>query len=485
MAGIGVVYYASNGRVGPFVSVYGALAIFIGFALTVLQAISTFKDLAIPWPAVLDDMYTAMSITIASPSSVSYVCLLGPDPTWIYAVRCAVPFVVVLMAFADFGAFKLLASALKRSDYKWNMSKLFNTIGGVLQAVFIAIVAIAALPFQCFDHPNGKSSVSAFPEVLCWGQEHVGLIVSATIVLVSFIIPFLCFTLYGSWVVTLPSEEHVRQRHIVIFRFLLYRFRPDCWWWSNTLNLRQLLLAFASSLPAGDPHVQAIYLCSLFVVYNCFLVRCWPWRSHSMNRMDSAICIGLIVFSATATAFIPAASKMEGYVLLIFLVCGVLGILLASQFVMCLYYFCRHESAPQFEPVLAPALQEATLFARWKELCSKTAATDDNIGTKCVASMNLYDRETLIRALTIWNAVQPGSGMKSRRVIFTQVVSDAQQASSLKAAAEEGCSSANGYFDEQREADRSDARDVFDWEACSEECRDRVKPGIHWSQQKS
>jgi len=107
----------------------------------------------------------------------------------------------------------------------WQGGKLINTIGQLLQAVFIAIVVLVVAPFQCYTHLNGTQSASAFPAVLCWEtDEHTGLLITAAVMLVCFVVPFCSTVFWANHVAPFSKKPDV---HYTRFRSLIYRFRPD------------------------------------------------------------------------------------------------------------------------------------------------------------------------------------------------------------------------------------------------------------------
>lgn len=187
--------------------------------------------------------------------------------------QCLTPAAVVAVVFLLY----ITTVVLYKRDcikHRWDFDKVLNTIGQMLEIVYIRIAAIVVVPLQCYQYPNGRKSLSQYPQVLCWEDDHRPLLGLAGFVLFCFVIPFACVTLWGSFFVVKPGGQQMK--YTKRLRFLLFRFRPDYWWWGNVFNVRQLALVFVSSLPVEDPYAQAIYVNSVLGVYLVLTTRYWP-----------------------------------------------------------------------------------------------------------------------------------------------------------------------------------------------------------------
>merc|ERR1719271_958543 len=115
-------------------------------------------------------------------------------------------------------------------------------------------------PLQCYNHPNDKQSMAAYPRVLCMeGGEHTMLLVMSAFIACGFMVPFVAWCAYGCLMAPVKSRDK-DAGFMQCYRFLLYRFRPDYWWWGLAFLARQTTLAFAIVLPADNPHLQLVYV---------------------------------------------------------------------------------------------------------------------------------------------------------------------------------------------------------------------------------
>mmetsp|Transcript_151963 Transcript_151963/g.487788 ORF Transcript_151963/g.487788 Transcript_151963/m.487788 type:complete len:256 (-) Transcript_151963:214-981(-) len=88
-------------------------------------------------------------------------------------------------------------------------------------------------------------------------------------------------------------------------RFLVYRFRPDVWWWGSVFNVRQLLLAFAPMVQPDDPNTQLIFVSIVLQVYLALVCIFWPWKTHEINVLDILSSVLLLTVVITVNSFMP------------------------------------------------------------------------------------------------------------------------------------------------------------------------------------
>merc|ERR1711904_751608 len=69
-------------------------------------------------------------------------------------------------------------------------AKATNTLLTVTQGLLITLANISMSAFQCFPHPNGKSSLYRFPSTLCWEGDHPVFLVLSVWMLVSVVVSF-------------------------------------------------------------------------------------------------------------------------------------------------------------------------------------------------------------------------------------------------------------------------------------------------------
>eukprot|EP00747_Dinoflagellata_sp_TGD_P047274 gnl/TRDRNA2_/TRDRNA2_144915_c1_seq1.p1 gnl/TRDRNA2_/TRDRNA2_144915_c1~~gnl/TRDRNA2_/TRDRNA2_144915_c1_seq1.p1 ORF type:complete len:387 (+),score=26.83 gnl/TRDRNA2_/TRDRNA2_144915_c1_seq1:2-1162(+) len=299
----------------------------------------------------------------------------------------------------------------------WNVHKTLNTLGQVYHTLFVALAGVAALPFQCFTHPNGLKSVVSYPQVICDEGAHRGLATLAVVLIITFVAPFIACCFWGNYVARQASMSFLGpRRHFTRFRFLLYRFRPDVWWWGCPFLARQLLLIFSPMVSSDDPHGQIIYIVFTLAAYNVALGIFWPEKSHGLNITDSISTGFLIIVATASTCFIPASSGHGAYEILMvtwFAVGSVAGTVFVGY---ALYLVCLRGPHGEFGIGFPVNKTMTELTMEWHKVCELSTGIPLKVLEDMIRQMNSYDRETLDRAISCIQAIDPKNFWVSDKV---------------------------------------------------------------------
>jgi len=307
-----VTYYTGNRQLEANSTVMLGCGCVFGLIVTVMQIFATFDQMTVPWPGGVKDFFGGAKFFVFNPSVLSAECMLGgSNPVNQYLVRFFLPTAVVVamaVSYAFFAALDCLKMLPER--LRWKLAKVINSTFQIYNAIFIALTAIAAAAFQCYSHPNGKSSLVQYPSVLCGSDDQNSIVAMSVVLLVTFVVPFIGVQVWANYYALRIRANLVQSKlHTTRVRFLMYRFRPDVWWWGIVLTIRQLLLGFAQMLKPDDPHAQCVFIITVLTIYimgACFF---WPWKTDELNLLDS-VSMGLIlIFVAASSSFIPKSSS--------------------------------------------------------------------------------------------------------------------------------------------------------------------------------
>mmetsp|Transcript_26035 Transcript_26035/g.62845 ORF Transcript_26035/g.62845 Transcript_26035/m.62845 type:complete len:304 (+) Transcript_26035:1-912(+) len=177
--------------------------------------------------------------------------------------------------------------------------------------MYITISLIALLPFQCYDHPNGDSSISKFPEVICGGDDYgpflgVGIFTTAL-----YGVGFFALTMYANIIAPVASAK--RPKFTMYFRFLFFRFRMDRWYWGQVLFIRSFAIALVPIIGVGRGTLQVVMLtviAGFFLVLQCVNM---PWKTPLLNYSDTAILAMVILIAAGSSVFSEQEASTDGY----------------------------------------------------------------------------------------------------------------------------------------------------------------------------
>jgi hypothetical protein len=416
-------YYATNGRLSVNADNPLAFFLFCGLVVTCFQVFGILKDMNIPWPTGLNGLMRdgGGSVTLDA-NSVSIECAVGKKASIAYLSQVLLPYGLLLTVWVLMVISKPVATLLNKPDKVWEYGRTLNVVGQIMQALFIAFCAIMVKPLQCYTHPNGLKSMLAYPRVLCWEPGEHGVIVALGIcILVSFIIPFGAWCIWGC--VKAPTRSAMKDFEFLRrFRFLLYRFRPDAWWWGLAFLLRQTVLAFVTIVPPKYPHAQLFYCGMVCTTYGFAICRIWPWLSPQLSKVDAGCMFILAMISLVAGQFLPEATAEEGRVI-IMVMCFFAFVGLCIYFTMHLVHSIYDNGLfGEFSGKKPPRMELAKSLLDWLEYIEQLPNAEV-VTTLC--HMNAFDRQKIVDAMTCWNAVA-GEGYKGKATRLHFIASKAK-----------------------------------------------------------
>jgi hypothetical protein len=424
---IGVVYYIANSSVQVNASIFLGFSVGFGVLLTANQVLAIISFF--PWPKSINAFVGSLKVVLGSTKSISFECVLGNEATALYFPRCLAPFVCTFMIVFYFYLSRPVAMCFrsKASLIRWDFNKTINTLGQILQVFYIALAAIVVVPYECYPHPNGKEGLTQYPQVICWEGDHVPLVAMSCVVLVCFLIPFTTWCVWGTFNIVRPPPKEINRANLVRFRFMVNRFRTDCWWWNNCSIARQLLLAFTPSLPGEEP-IHGMYMLGVLVLYgfgHCFY---WPWKAPMFNMLDLIVGFFLIQVVSAATCVIevnPSEPFLEYWVFAsITIMYGSIG----SHFLFCAYKLlgstkgkdnaaCVDGSVGLYKESVG--LTDKEVIQMWMEASLQCLKYTPVQAGEIMEMMNVYDKRSLLKAISVWYSQCPGDfpcSAKFRRI---------------------------------------------------------------------
>jgi hypothetical protein len=385
-----IAYYAGNQRMSEGTSTVAGGALAVGIVVTAGQLLGTFNRLNVAWPESVDGMFGSFQIFLFDPDVLGLECVMGNSGTAVFPLKCMSPFMMIATILLYWVASRALVAFKMES---WALNKTLNCIGIFLQVAFIAIIGMIAVPFQCYSHPNGQSSVASYPQILCGSSEHSSLVALAMVLLMVIVIPFAAL---NAWITlkvrAWSSAEGGDLAALIRFRYLFFRFRPDVWWWGNVYNVRQLLLAFSPMVQPDDPASQVIFITVVLVFYLGIVCAWMPWKAREINFLDAVSVFLLALTAVQVTSFMEPApgakahqSVMWAFIGFIFVSC--IGMMIYTAIDLALkgkrgMYGLRY-----------PRGKTMQVFANeWAVLCQTYARGSEQDIVEWLERMNDYDR---------------------------------------------------------------------------------------------
>jgi len=273
-----------------------------GNIFSLLQTLGIFSLLSTPWPNGFREFLDAMTLFTADFDTLSIGCAFGDTSTvFHYVVSFAFfPLMVVVLLLGS-----IISKALPEK-YKWTGPNTINVVGAFLQACFLSICGAGTAAFTLYEHPMGDWGVRRYPDIVTSDGKYSGIAIFGSL---------MCFMALTFFIVSIflvvkaPSKAATADATFLqACRFLLIRFRVDVWHWGLHLMVRAMLLSLCPVFGVGDPRFQMLLICVVFSISMLLTARHRPWRAPSLNLVDIAICLVLMMLVLTATAFVGTAT---------------------------------------------------------------------------------------------------------------------------------------------------------------------------------
>jgi len=271
----------------------------MGAFVTTMQICAAMGKMSLAWPSSLDGLRSFVALFALDLRLLRGDCALGGDSqAFNFAIRSWFPYSCIAILFAvSFLSRLILKGKEGSSRYFMKMNETLNTCGTGLQAAYITLVLMMIQPFRCYQHPNGKSSVANFQDVLCDGDEHTGMVIVSLIGLAP-LVAFLIF--YGVCVINIPRDALGNPNFYKSIKFVVYRFHAEAWYWGALFLLRNFLVAMCTLIDPERPFKQTIILMGVLVVYLCVQLAVFPWKRVMINVLDAVqtVCVVLMLTCA-------------------------------------------------------------------------------------------------------------------------------------------------------------------------------------------
>uniref|UniRef100_A0A0G4FXK8 Reverse transcriptase Ty1/copia-type domain-containing protein n=1 Tax=Chromera velia CCMP2878 TaxID=1169474 RepID=A0A0G4FXK8_9ALVE len=326
-----ICYYAINGsytaQYSPIMGLVASLSIVLLFA----QYVSVLNSIDVSLPSELTGTFSFLEYISLDWDGLRQECAFtDTTPIEQFATQVMLPFIFTAMLFSVYGLTFLLHRFLPRFQ-PWELDKVLNVLGFVLQIVYVILSVNSLKPFDCVSHPSGDKTLRTFPGVFCGTAEHNDMVILGSFMLVIYLIGIPLYLgavcVFAKWFS--ERDEGFTTRN----KFLFARFSPIVYWWGVVVLMKNVLFAV---IPVLAPDNAIFVLLMLGVMNMCFAVaqvRFWPWVDMLSNYVDVALSIGvgtlILVYSFYADKnegldfLVPAAITTVALLLAAFL--GIIG----------------------------------------------------------------------------------------------------------------------------------------------------------------
>jgi ABC-type nitrate/sulfonate/bicarbonate transport system substrate-binding protein len=273
---------------------YQTVGLILGMGLKLPSATANFLGV---WESTVDVS------TIARPD-----CMGFKDFTAGMVMKTVLPLHCILTFFIAYLIARVVYMVAGKGLMDANLT--FSACMAMVQTFFVSIAFTSLQLFMCYDHPNGQSSLTVAPHVMCGSDEWNGVAGLGIVAILVYVVGLLVAFMYALAVAPAKfHEEGFRKR----WKFLFLRTRPGVWWWSVVVLLKGLFLSLARVISSRGI-MQACWSFSVMLAYLAGQSFWYPWLHPYANLVDGFAMLSLLLFCALASWFAVHETGLEDMV---------------------------------------------------------------------------------------------------------------------------------------------------------------------------
>eukprot|EP00971_Amphidinium_carterae_P029433 579358-Amphidinium_carterae.1 len=169
--------------------------IIAGIMVTAIQTMAAFSNTGMSWENPIQAVLSALAFASFNVDFIPVDCIVGADPGRKFIMsQLMAPVLAILLVMM------LMVKKFTKDRGMDITSAATNGVGALYTLLFTSIVLSVFQPFICYSHPStGGHSMLSSPSVLCFKtDQHAFLVAVSLVAVLSGILPFLAYVLYGS-----------------------------------------------------------------------------------------------------------------------------------------------------------------------------------------------------------------------------------------------------------------------------------------------
>ncbi|CAK9093024.1 unnamed protein product [Durusdinium trenchii] len=304
-------YYMLTSSYTAKASVMMSTTAALGMLVALFQNLGVLNTVAVPWPAGLEAILSFASIFTFNLDALGFSCAAGSNVA--RYVSTASFFWIVVLALPLVGLLTNFIPILNRRKLAWEKNKTISTTGQFLQVGFTTMCNVGLMPFMCYRHPTGQASILKYPNVFCGTDEHVIMRVFGVFVL---ILAFTFFT--AACYAAYQAPKWSGKPRLAAIRFLIFRFRPNVWYFGLVLLARGPLLSMPGVIATNMPSLQLTLMHMILLGSLCLQLWFLPWKSPILNLVDGVSVSLLVMLLAGSLGYADSSGEEATRVLATF-----------------------------------------------------------------------------------------------------------------------------------------------------------------------
>ncbi|CAK8995298.1 unnamed protein product [Durusdinium trenchii] len=375
----------------------------LGMLVALFQNLGVLNTVSVEWPAGLRDLLDFASVFTFNLDALGFSCAAGSNVA--RYVSTASFFWIVAVALPTVGLLTNLIPILKRRGLAWEKFKTISTLGQFLQVGFTTMCNVGLMPFMCYRHPTNQESILKYPNVFCRTEEHTIMRVFGVLVM------FLAFSFFiAACYAAYQAPRWSGKPRLAAIRFLIFRFRPNVWYFGLVLLARGPLLSMPGVIATNMPSLQLTLMHMILLGSLCLQLWFLPWKSPILNLVDGLSVSLLVMLLAGSLGYADNSGEEAARVLALFgtVISSMMVVILGGMVMLglcALFYRSALGSSkelrimnlgkvPEEKDVFQSLLDVATFLKEDGQGKEKTFISD-------LGKLSVYDLGTVMRAINI------------------------------------------------------------------------------------
>eukprot|EP00931_Biecheleriopsis_adriatica_P009236 TRINITY_DN11031_c0_g1_i1.p1 TRINITY_DN11031_c0_g1~~TRINITY_DN11031_c0_g1_i1.p1 ORF type:complete len:1497 (-),score=232.77 TRINITY_DN11031_c0_g1_i1:222-4178(-) len=296
---VGALHYGWNHRTQSVEVIESILfSITIGVAVAFLQQMGILDKLNFNWPGEFKAFLSFMEIFLFDLGVFSPGCVIPESFEMRYVSELLMP-ILVSACFVVWYFLSILANKVHHRFPRFRWSAILNSIGLVMQALYISVISVTVSLFVCYrSSTGGERVITQYPWQICYDGAWQSMLPMAVLALLVYLVGFMGILV---WMAVSAPRKWKDADFRIRSRFFIFKFRVDTWWYGLVLAVRSLLLAFVPVVSPDDGYVQFVMM--LFVFGSSLLIHfaILPYVDAYANMLESTelslVCFMLAIGS--------------------------------------------------------------------------------------------------------------------------------------------------------------------------------------------
>ncbi|CAK9066964.1 Ephrin_rec_like domain-containing protein [Durusdinium trenchii] len=297
-----------------------------------------------------------------------------------------------------------------------------------MQVGFTTMCNVGLMLFMCYRHPTSAESILKYPNVFCGTEEHIIMRIFGGLVL------FLAFSFFAAaCYAAYQAPRWSGKPRLAAIRFLIFRFRPNVWYFGLVLLARGPLLSMPGVIATNMPSLQLTLMHMILLGSLCLQLWFLPWKSPVLNLVDGLSVSLLVMLLAGSLGYADNSGEDAARVLALFgtVISSLMVVILAGMVMLGLCALCYRSALGSSKELrimnLGKVPEEKDVFQSLLDVA--TFLKEDGHGKEQnfisdLGKLSVYDLGTVMRAINILAddlnmAVGDGTRRSSSRRIAT------------------------------------------------------------------